>query len=168
MCGWCTCIAGTSATCNHMIAVLHKVDYTVQNGYNNPACTSIPCDWNQSTRKDVEPSKIIDLNLRRDKASKSQADSEGLINEAWLNFDPRSQWISEQRKRSFLEGLKIKPLMLRLQEKVYLTHGKQRLERLWVFQSYFSPEMPDRCPSGFGPPNKTEWKRHPWRSNRNR
>ena len=111
MCGWCTCIAGTSATCNHMIAVLHKVDYAVQNGYNNPACTSIPCGWNQSTRKDVEPSKIIDLNLRRDKASKAQADSEGLINEAWLNFDPRKECqrdISEQRKKSFLEGLKNK------------------------------------------------------------
>ena len=94
-----------------MIAVLHKVDYAVQNGYNNPACTSIPCGWNQSTRKDVEPSKIIDLNLRRDKASKAQADSEGLINEAWLNFDPRKEGqrdISEQRKKSFLEGLKNK------------------------------------------------------------
>ena len=116
VCRWCTCIAGTSATCNYMIAVLYKVDYAVQNGYNNPACTSIPCGWNQSTRKDVEPSKIIDLNLRRDKASKAQADSEGPINEAWLNFDPRKEGqrdISEQRKKSFLEGLKIKPLMLR-------------------------------------------------------
>ena len=53
----CTCIAGTSATCNYM-------------------------------------------NLRRDKASKAQADSEGPINEAWLNFDPRKEGqrdISEQR-----------------------------------------------------------------------
>ena len=49
-----------------MIAVLYKVDYAVQNGYNNPACTSIPCGWNQSTRKDVEPRKIIDLNLEEE------------------------------------------------------------------------------------------------------
>ena len=111
VCGWCTCIAGTSATCNHIIAVLYNVDYAVRDGYNNLACASIPCGWNQSTRKDVEPSKIIDLNLRRDKASKAQADSEGLINEAWLNFDPRKECqrdISEQRKKSFLEGLKNK------------------------------------------------------------
>ena len=102
-CGWCTWIAGTSATCNHMISVLYKVYYAVQNGYNNPACTPIPCGWNQSTHKDVEPSKIIDLNLRRDKASKAQADSEGPINEAWLNFDPRKEGqrdISEQRNKS--------------------------------------------------------------------
>ena len=103
VCGWCTWIAGTSATCNHMISVLYKVDYAVQNGYNNPACTSIPCGWNQSTHKDVEPSKIIDLNLRRDKASKAQAGSEGLINKARLNFDPRKEGqrdISEQRNKS--------------------------------------------------------------------
>ena len=130
MCGWCTCIAGTSATCNHMIAVLHKVDYAVQNEYNNPACTSIPCGWNQSTRKDVEPSKIIDLNLRRDKASKAQADSEGLINEAWLNFDPRKEGqrdISEQRKKSFLEGLKNKAPDAQIARKGLLDSWKAKI-----------------------------------------
>ena len=75
----------------------------MQNGYNNPARTSIPCGWNQSTRKDVEPSKIIDLNLTRDKASKAQEGNEGLINKARLNFDPRKEGqrdISEQRNKS--------------------------------------------------------------------
>ena len=113
-----------------MIAVLHKVDYAVQNEYNNPACTSIPCGWNQSTRKDVEPSKIIDLNLRRDKASKAQADSEGLINEAWLNFDPRKEGqrdISEQRKKSFLEGLKNKAPDAQIARKGLLDSWKAKI-----------------------------------------
>ena len=113
-----------------MIAVLYKVDYAVQNGYNNPACTSIPCGWNQSTRKDVEPSKIIDLNLRRDKASKSQADSQGLINEAWLNFDPRKEGqrdISEQRKKSFLEGLKNKSPDAQIARKGLLDSWKAKI-----------------------------------------
>ena len=33
VCGWCTCIAGTSATCNHIIALLYKVNFAVQSGY---------------------------------------------------------------------------------------------------------------------------------------
>ena len=113
-----------------MIAVLYKVDYAVQNGSNNPACTSIPCGWNQSTRKDVEPRKIIDLNLRRDKASKAQADSEGLINKAWLNFDPRKEGqrdISEQRKKSFLEGLKNKSPDAQIARKGLLDSRKAKI-----------------------------------------
>lgn len=109
VCGWCTCIAGTSATCNHMIALLYKVNYAVQCGYNNLACTSVPCGWNRSTRKEVVPCKIMDLNLRRDKASKPQGDTVGIISKAWKNFDPRKegqQDISEQKKKGFIDGLK--------------------------------------------------------------
>ena len=141
-----------------MIAVLYKVDYAVQNGSNNPACTSIPCGWNQSTRKDVEPRKIIDLNLRRDKASKAQADSEGLINEAWLNFDPRKEGqrdISEQRKKSFLEGLKNKAPDAQIAGKgfTWLMESKD-----WRGFEYFSPISLLKCrtgvPADLDPPTK--------------
>ena len=102
-----------------MIAVLHKVDYAVQNEYNNPACTSIPCGWNQPKN-----------HLRRDKAPKAQADSEGLINEAWLNFDPRKEGqrdISEQRKKSFLEGLKNKAPDAQIARKGLLDSWKAKI-----------------------------------------
>ena len=154
-----------------MIAVLYKVDYAVQNGYNNPACTSIPCGWNQSTRKDVEPSKIIDLNLRRDKASKSQADSQGLINEAWLNFDPRKEGqrdISEQRKKSFLEGLKNKAPDAQIAGKGLLDSWKTKIGEALSISVLFLSWNAGQVSQRIWTPNKTEWKRHPWRSNRNR
>ena len=70
--GWCTCVAGTIATCNHMIAVLYKMEYASRAGYNNPACTSVPCGWNVSTRKDIQAKKIIDITIRKEKIQRSK------------------------------------------------------------------------------------------------
>ena len=61
LCGWCTCIAGTSATCNHIIASLYKMEYAFTLGHTDPSCTSVPCGWNVSTRRDVQPGKIMDM-----------------------------------------------------------------------------------------------------------
>jgi len=63
---WCSCIAGLAQTCNHVIAVLYKVEYATHMGYNDPACTSIPCGWNTSTTKNAQHY----LNLRKDNRSK--------------------------------------------------------------------------------------------------
>ena len=49
--GWCSCIAGAIRCCNHIIATLHKVEYTNSNSFFSPSCTSMPCGWNQSTKK---------------------------------------------------------------------------------------------------------------------
>ena len=46
-------MAGTSRCCNHVIVALYKVEYANIHGYNDPSCTSIPCQWNQATKKDV-------------------------------------------------------------------------------------------------------------------
>ena len=70
ICGWCNCIAGMAQTCNHIIAVLYKLEYASTNGYNSPACTSLPCNWNSSTRKDVQPSRLSAMNIRQDNRSK--------------------------------------------------------------------------------------------------
>ncbi|XP_073258887.1 uncharacterized protein [Porites lutea] len=52
LCGWCTCIAGTSATCNHIIASLYKVEYAFTHGHTDPSCTSLPCGWNERVGKE--------------------------------------------------------------------------------------------------------------------
>jgi hypothetical protein len=36
---WYSCIAGLAQACNHVIAVLYKVEYGTNMGYNDPACT---------------------------------------------------------------------------------------------------------------------------------
>jgi len=45
----CTCTAGFSECCNHVISVLYKIEHALTNGFINPACTTISCQWNART-----------------------------------------------------------------------------------------------------------------------
>ena len=44
---WCNCTAGTFV-CNHIIAALYKIEHANIMGFNDPACTDMPCRWNHS------------------------------------------------------------------------------------------------------------------------
>ena len=44
-------MAGTNNQCNHVIAVMYKIDYAYQKGYLDKVCTDIPCNLNQDTKK---------------------------------------------------------------------------------------------------------------------
>lgn len=110
VCGQCTCIAGTSVTCSHIIALLYNVNFAVPSGYTNLACTSVPCGWNHSTCKDVQPGKVIEImEIRKNKTSRNGNDeARGIIKDAWGAPDPRKegqQEISESKKTHFLKGL---------------------------------------------------------------
>ena len=67
---WCSCMAGASRCCNHVIATLYKVEYANTHGYCSPACTSVPCGWNKSTKTIIEPKKISDIVIRKKLRSK--------------------------------------------------------------------------------------------------
>ena len=67
---WCSCMAGSSQCCNHCIAVLYKIDYAARKGYLDPACTSMPCQWNQSSKKEIEPKRVKDISIRKRLKSK--------------------------------------------------------------------------------------------------
>ena len=54
---WCSCMVGASRCCNHVIAVLYKVEYANTNNFFSPACASIPCGWNKSTKKNHRTKK---------------------------------------------------------------------------------------------------------------
>lgn len=58
---WCTCTAGTSRCCNHAIALMYKLEYANTHGYIDVACTSVPYQWNKSTKKHIVPRKIQDM-----------------------------------------------------------------------------------------------------------
>ena len=62
---WCSCMAGASRCCNHVIAVLYEVEHANANNFCFRACTSIPCDWNQSTKKIIEPKRISEIAVRK-------------------------------------------------------------------------------------------------------
>ena len=62
---WCSCMAGANRTCNHVIAILYKLEYANSKGYCNSACTETACQWNQGTHKKVKPKRITDLSVRK-------------------------------------------------------------------------------------------------------
>ena len=49
---WCTCIAGTGEVCNHVIAILYKINFAFHKKFISPTCASMPqgCDllWSPS------------------------------------------------------------------------------------------------------------------------
>ena len=62
---WCSCMAGASRFCKHVIALLYKVEYVNANNLCSPACISIPCGWNKSTKKIIETKRISEIAARR-------------------------------------------------------------------------------------------------------
>ena len=96
---WCSCMAGSSRCCNHVIATLYKMEYANTHGYCSPACTSVPCGWNKSTKRSIEPRMITDIVVRkkiRSQMGENPEDMESTNREETrmieLNkFDPREK-----------------------------------------------------------------------------
>ena len=65
ICANCTCTAGFGECCNHVVAILYKVEYANSHGLIDPACTAVACAWNKSTEREVEPQKVKDLVLKK-------------------------------------------------------------------------------------------------------
>ena len=87
---WCTCVAGTSLCCNHIIAILYKLNYAYKKGYSNPICTSIPEGWNKGTRREIKPMPVTELFIRNDSCAKSEKKTRSPLNsKAKQMFDPR-------------------------------------------------------------------------------
>lgn len=70
---WCTYTAGTAEVCNHVIALMYKVNFAYQKTYISHACTSVPQGWNKGTKRDVEPKQIKNLVFRKDKKTKEDS-----------------------------------------------------------------------------------------------
>ena len=58
-------MAGMGQSCNHVAAAIFRVEAAVRNGLANPSCTSSSNEW-LPCRKEVEPSKIKNLNFNRE------------------------------------------------------------------------------------------------------
>ena len=87
---WCNCTAGYGQTCNHIIAVLFKVEYAIASDYNNPACTEVSSKWNDQTQKQVMPMKVKNMDIRTDSCLKeSNAEEREAKRNTRLNFEPR-------------------------------------------------------------------------------
>ena len=62
---WCSCMVGTSQCCNHVIATLYKIDCALREGYLDPLCTSVPCSWNESSKREVKAKQIKEIVVRK-------------------------------------------------------------------------------------------------------
>jgi len=82
----CSCMAGLSQTCNHVVAALFRIEAVSRMGLNNPSCTSKPCQWLPSNKL-VKPMKIKDLKLKRSSLGGSTRKKE-LNCSPKKNFDP--------------------------------------------------------------------------------
>ncbi|XP_041465992.1 uncharacterized protein LOC121416564 [Lytechinus variegatus] len=59
---FCQCFAGYSSTCNHVAALLFKIDFAWRHGLTNPACTSRECEWSAFAGKNaVDCARFQDL-----------------------------------------------------------------------------------------------------------
>ena len=85
-------MAGAKQICNHVIACLYRIEYAHSRGFGNPACTEKACQWNQGTRKDVEPKRITDPVVRK-RFRCSSLDNAGIREDTGMKnfneFDPR-------------------------------------------------------------------------------
>ena len=106
---WCTCTAGTAEVCNHVIALMYKVNFAHKKAYISPACTSVPQGWNKGTKKDVEPNQIKNLVFRKDKKTKEESarDHEGSLT-LKNHFDPRKpqdRQLTNERVSALINGV---------------------------------------------------------------
>ncbi|XP_064488342.1 uncharacterized protein LOC135400439 [Ornithodoros turicata] len=69
----CTCMAGRARVCSHVGAVLWKIDLAVCRGLTGSSCTDTAMQWNQGTKRNVEPAVLQDITFR---VQKRTVDSE--------------------------------------------------------------------------------------------
>ncbi|XP_019621912.1 PREDICTED: uncharacterized protein LOC109468107 [Branchiostoma belcheri] len=68
---YCSCTAGMGQTCNHIAALLFKVEAAVRTNLVNPACTSTACQWNTAPGKTIQPRRVKDMTFKNDKFCKT-------------------------------------------------------------------------------------------------
>ena len=104
---FCSCTAGFSHCCNHVVATLYKIDYANEKGFTDPTCTEQLCYWNSSS-KDFTPMKIKDMNIVEHNQEKQN--KQKIVNyKEKQSFDPRPESqriVSEKWKEDFLQNIK--------------------------------------------------------------
>ena len=80
-------MAGMSQSWNYVAAALFRVEAAVRNGLTNPSCASSSNEW-LPCRKEVEPSKIKNLNFNQKVFGDRGKQKRLLISTSNKNFQP--------------------------------------------------------------------------------
>ena len=94
-----------SQSCNHVMALLYKVEHADSMGFTNLSCTSVPCRWNDRTFREVEPRKIRDLKIRTDSQNNTNQERREINSDLKKTFDPCRECeraATEESKNRFL------------------------------------------------------------------
>ena len=83
----CSCMAGMSGTCNHVAAMLFRMEAAVRLGLTNQSCTSKSCEW-LPNRKEVKPEKVKNLSFSRDDFGKRGQKSRKLVTTPKRKYNP--------------------------------------------------------------------------------
>ena len=90
---------------NHVVATLYKIEYANNKGWWSPSCTETACQWNQSTKKYIEPKRITELFVRKSLRTKQENTCETSREETrmkhLLEFDPRIESHKEFCQKHF-------------------------------------------------------------------
>ena len=54
-------MAGAYEACNHVLSTFYKIEYANNKGWSSPFCSEAAFQWNQPTKKDIEPKRITEL-----------------------------------------------------------------------------------------------------------
>ena len=107
---WCSCTAGTAEACNHVIALLYKVNYAFNKHFISPACTSVPQGWNKGTRREVAPTQLQNMTFRKDRKTKKVSNRDSNLEQKMQKeFDPRKhedRQLTDERVSSLLKSVK--------------------------------------------------------------
>ena len=60
--GDCSCMAGQGKSCSHVGAMLWKIEFAVRNGMTGKSCTDETVKWNQTTKRNIQPKAIQEIN----------------------------------------------------------------------------------------------------------
>lgn len=94
----CTCTAGLVGTCNHVVAMLFRVEYAVRHGLTKPTSTSTLCYWNvpSGVKINLQPTKFKELYFDKSQYLKGKKQQAIDNKKKFLQFSP--SWDNTRNK----------------------------------------------------------------------
>lgn len=86
---WCSCPAGLSRTCSHVVGMLYKLAKGSETQKNSASCTDVLCKWNVPSVSKITPKKISEINVRHDNLTRDNTKSKQPLKNQ-TNNDPRN------------------------------------------------------------------------------
>ena len=106
-------MAGAYEACNHIIATLYKIEYANSKGWCSSACTEVACRWNRSTGKEIEPTRIMDIFVRK----RLSSDGDKLGNDhKWKRMENLQKFDPRVERDRDLDEIRFKGFLGRIEE----------------------------------------------------